>query len=89
MAGMLGVERGDFDLVGQRRGQLGDFLKLLVRVAKHGLQLHGIFRFVAQQIVARAQIRRGRLEFFHADAPQALDEHAHGAVGKLHHLGQA
>ena len=49
----------------------------------------GIFRFVAQQFVARAQIRRGRRIIFDADAPQALDQHAHGAVGKFHHFGQA
>ena len=89
MAGMLGVQRGDLDLVGQRGGHLGDFLELLVRVAQHGLQLDGILRFVAQQFVARAQIRRGRREILDADAPQSLDQHARGAVGKFHHLGQA
>ena len=62
MAGMLGVQRGDFDLVGQRGGHLGDFLELLVRVAQHRLQFHGVLRLVAQQFVAGAQIRRRRRE---------------------------
>jgi hypothetical protein len=44
---------------------------------------------VAQQFVAGAQIRRGRRVIFDADAPEALDQHARGAVGKFHHLGQA
>ena len=53
MAGMLGVQRGDFDLVGQRGGKLDDFLELLVRIAEHGLQFDGILRLVAQQFIAR------------------------------------
>ena len=89
MAGMIGVERGDFDLVGQRGGHLGDFIELLVRVAQHRLQFDGIFRLVAQEFVGRAEVRRGRREIFHADAPETLDQHARGAVGKFHHLGQA
>ena len=89
MAGMLGVQRGDFDLVRKRGGHPGDFLELPVRVAQHGLQLDGILRFVPQQFVAGAQIRRGRRVFLDADAPQTLDQHARGAVGKFHHFGQA
>ena len=71
------------------RGHLGDFLKLLVRVAEHGLQLDGVLGFVPQQFVAGVQIRRGRRKRFDADAPQPLHQHAHGAVGKFHHLRQA
>ena len=60
MAGVLGVQRGDLDLVGQRRRQLGDFLELALRVAQHGLQLDGVLRLVAQQFEVGAQIRLGR-----------------------------
>ena len=89
MAGMLGVERGDFHLVRKRVGHLGDVLELLVRVAEHGLQFDGILGLVPEQFIAGAQIRRGRCVLLDADAPQTLDQHARGAVGKLHHFGQA
>ena len=88
MAGMLGVQRGDLDLVRERGGHPGDFLELPVRVAQHGLQLDGILRFIPQQFIARAQIRRRRRVFLDADAPQTLDQHARGAIGKFHHFGQ-
>jgi hypothetical protein len=62
MAGMLGVQRGDFDLV-QRVGHLGDFLELLVRVAQHRLQLDGILRLVAQQFIAARKYGAGGAYF--------------------------
>ena len=88
MAGMFGVQRRDFDLVRERGRHLGDFLKLLVRVAQDGLQLDGILRFIAEQFVTRGQIRRGRRIFRDANAPQPLNQHARGAVGKFHHFHQ-
>jgi hypothetical protein len=63
MAGMLGVQRGDLDLVGQRGGHLGDFLELLVRVAQHRLQLDGILRLVAQQFVVARRYGAGGEKF--------------------------
>ena len=69
MARMLGVQRGNFDLIGKGRGQLGDFRELLVRISKHRLQFHGILRLIAQQLVVRPQIGRGRFEGADPDAP--------------------
>ena len=40
MAGMLGVQRGDFDLFRQRGGHLGDLFELLVGVTQHRLQFN-------------------------------------------------
>jgi len=70
MAGMIIVERGDFYLVGQRGGNFGDLLELLVRVAQHGLQLDGILGLVAKQFKIGAQIRIRRQKFVQPDAPQ-------------------
>ena len=39
MARVFGVERGDLDLLGQRRRKFDDFLKLALRVAHHRGQL--------------------------------------------------
>ena len=88
MAGVFGVERGDFDLLGQRGRKFDDFLKLALRVAHHRRDFDGVFRLVAQQFEFRAQIRRRWLIFLDADAPEALDQHAHGVVGKFQHLGK-
>ena len=89
MAGVVGVEGGDFDLIGDGVGHFGDFLELLVRVAQHGLQFDGILGFIAQQFEAGAQIGGGGLKFGDPDAPEAFDEDADGAIGKFHHFGQA
>ena len=89
MSGMLGVQRGDFDLIGQRGGHLGDFFKLLVRVAEHRLKFDGILGFVAQQIIAGAQIRHGRRKFFMRIRHSPSTSTRSGAVGKFHHFGQA
>jgi len=86
---VLCVERRDFDLLGQCRRKLDDLLKLALRVAHHGGQLHGVFLLVAQQFEPGAQVRVGRGIFLEPDPPQPLHQHAHRVIRELEHFEHA
>jgi len=89
MAGVFGVERGNFDLLGKGGGKLDDLLELALRVAHHGRQFHRVLGDVLDQLEAGGKVRLGRGVFGDSDAPQSLDEHADGAVGELEHFQDA
>src|SRR5439155_23826209 len=76
VAGIFGIERGDFYLLGQRGRQLDDLLELALRVAHHRRQLDGVFGNVFEELELRAQIRVGGSVFFDPHAPEAFDENA-------------
>ena len=59
MARVFRVQRGDLDLLGQRRGKFDDLLKLALRIAHHRRQLDRIFRDILHQLEFRAEIRLG------------------------------
>jgi hypothetical protein len=89
MTGILGIESGDFDLLGERRRELDDFLELTLRVPHHRRQLNGAFGYVFYQFEFRAKIRIGAPVFGDVNAPKSLDQHAHGVVRKLEHFEHA
>ena len=88
-AGMLGVERRHFDLVGHCGRKVDDFLKLTLRVARHGDQFQRLFRDIADHLDFGAEIRLVRFVLPDAKPPQPLDQHAHGVVRELQHLQHA
>ncbi len=89
MAGVFGVQRGNFDLLRERGRELDDFLKLPLRVAHHGGQFHGVFRHVLHQLEFRAEIGIVIDVILDANAPEAFDQHADSVVRKLQHFQQA
>ncbi len=86
---VLGVERRNLDLLGQRWRKLDNLLELALRVAHHRRQLHGIFLLVPHQLELGAQIRLGCGVFLQPDPPKPLHQHAHRVVRKLEHLEHA
>ena len=88
MAGIFGVERGDFDLLGEGGGKFDDFLKLTLCIAHHGGQFNGVFRHVLHQLEVRAVVRIVGHVFLDADAPETFDEDADCVVRELQHFQQ-
>ncbi len=83
------VESGDLDLLGQSGRELDHLLEFAFRIARQGGQFQGIVGHVLEFLDARDEIRRFRGEVNDAKAAQALDQDAHGAVGKLEHFEHA
>ncbi len=87
LAGLLDVLGDDQDLVGDLLAQLAGLLELLAQVLDHGLVFQGQLGrlLVLHRPHLGLQDLAVVVERLHAHAGDALDQHAHAAVGQLEH----
>src|SRR4029078_8448030 len=70
-SGLIGVERIDFDLLGESRRKIDDFLELKLRVAREGGHLERFFKFIFKDLSPGANVGFFRDELLDFKTPEA------------------